>query len=334
MEKKSVDQRRSISHAEPAVEGMSKSRHERVGQEQAGQRIDNFLIRQCPGVPRSHIYQMIRKGDVRVDGKRVKQTRKLLCGEQVRIPAVRIKTPQQVAVPARLSKLMQSSVLYENDDFLIINKPAGVAVHAGSGLAFGVIDAIRQQRNDNSLELSHRLDRATSGCLLIGKGLKANRKLQDLFRNKLIEKHYLALVAGHWPAQIKEVSAPLLKNVQHAGERRVMVDARGQSARTCYSIKTRYPGATMLNVALDTGRTHQIRVHCKHVGHAVVGDTRYGDNKKNSTFKNQGLNRLYLHSVSLAFKWDKVAISVRAPTDAQWNSSLAKLKPINTQARQ
>lgn len=303
----------------------SKSRHERVSDEQDGQRVDNFLIRHCPGVPRSHLYQLIRKGAVLVNGKRIKQTRKLVAGEQVRIPALELKASDTVGVPAKLARLIGESVLLEHPDFLVINKPAGVAVHGGSGLAFGLIDALRQHRNEKDLELSHRLDRATSGCLLIGRGLKANRQLQDLFRKRTIGKQYLALVDGQWPKQVLKVDAPLMKNVEHAGERRVMVSPDGQDSLTHISIQRRYADATLLDVTLDTGRTHQIRVHTKHIGHAVVGDDRYGDNRRNAQFKKRGLSRLYLHSRALSFDWHGQRVDVAAPTDAQWDSSLASL---------
>lgn len=306
----------------------SKSRHERVGDEQEGQRVDNFLIRHCPGVPRSHIYQMIRKGSILVNGKRVKQTRKLAVGEQVRIPAIDIKPETQVNVPAKLAALAGASVLMETEDFLIVNKPAGIAVHGGSGLAFGFIDALRQHRDEKRLELSHRLDRATSGCLLIGRGLKANRQLQDLFRQRTVEKRYVTLVDAQWPEQLRQVDAPLLKNVEHAGERRVVVSAQGQTCLTHFNVSKRFRDATLLDVQLDTGRTHQIRVHAQHSGHAVVGDVRYGDNKRNAFFKKLGLNRLYLHSSSLAFEWQGRRVEVVAPTDSQWSQSLDKLPAL------
>ncbi|MFK7860563.1 MAG: RluA family pseudouridine synthase [Granulosicoccus sp.] len=304
---------------------LSKSRHECVSDEQEGQRVDNFVIRHCPGVPRSHIYQLIRKGAILVNGKRIKQTRKLIAGEQVRIPALQVKTGDTVTVPTKLADLLGASVLLEHDDFLVVNKPAGVAVHGGSGLNFGLIDALRQHRDEKTLELSHRLDRATSGCLLIGRGLKANRRLQDLFRYRTIEKRYLALVAGHWPAHVRRIDAPLLKNVEHAGERRVMVNPDGQESLTHVSIARRYSDATLLDVTLDTGRTHQIRVHTKHIGHAVVGDDRYGDNRLNSRFRKQGLSRLYLHSKSLGFDWQGERVDVAAPTGSQWDESLKSL---------
>lgn len=303
----------------------SKSRHERVGEDQSGQRVDNFLIRHCPGVPRSHIYQLIRKGAVLVDGRRIKQTRKLVLGEQVRIPAMRVTPDSDVRVPARLANVAGAAVLVEHEDFLVVNKPAGVAVHGGSGLAFGLIDALRQSRNESRLELAHRLDKATSGCLLIGRTMNATRRLQELFRSRTIEKRYLALVDGQWPEQVSRVDAPLLKNAEHAGERRVIVSNEGQASLTFFKVVRCFAEATLLDVTLETGRTHQIRVHSKHVGCAVVGDKRYGDNRRNAHFKKLGLSRLYLHSQSLAFDWGDARVVVAAPTGSQWDRTLDNL---------
>lgn len=301
---------------------LSKSRHERVTSDENDQRIDNFLLKRCPGVPRSHVYRLIRKGDIRVDGKKVKQTRKLVAGELVRIPAIRVSTATVVTVPDKLARAVGAAVIYEHKDFLVINKPSGIAVHGGTGLSFGLIDALQQYLGDPKLELAHRLDRATSGCLLIGRRLKANRQLQDLFRQRHIEKRYLALVDGRWPDGLTEVDAPLMKNVAHAGERRVMVDPAGQHALTRFSVQRRFKQATLLDVELETGRTHQIRVHTRHSGHAIVGDTRYGNNSRNTYFKQFGLNRLFLHSSELAFVWQGEKIHVRAPVDEAWQRSL------------
>lgn len=311
----------------PAHSQLSKSRHERVSEDEEGQRIDNFLIKRCTGVPRSHVYQLIRKGEVRVDGKRVKQTRKLVAGEQVRIPPIRLQVSVHVKVPDKLALVAGQSVIFEHPDFLVVNKPPGIAVHGGSGLAFGFIDALRQQLEQPSLDLAHRLDRATSGCLLIGRSLKANRKLQNLFRQRSVTKRYLALVDGFWPDDVVSVEAPLLKNVQHAGERRVVVDASGQQALTAFHVHQRFEEATLMNVELDTGRTHQIRVHARYVGHAVVGDERYGDNYGNTRFRQLGLDRLYLHSSELAFDWAGQRVCVKAPVDAAWQQSLGVLTP-------
>jgi 23S rRNA pseudouridine955/2504/2580 synthase len=185
---------------------------------------------------------------------------------------------------------------------------------------------LRQQLKEPKLDLAHRLDRATSGCLLIGRSLKANRKLQDLFRQRSVTKRYLALVDGRWPDDIQSVDAPLLKNVEHAGERRVTVDAAGQRALTYFSVRQRYTQATLMDVELDTGRTHQIRVHARHAGHAVVGDERYGDNDSNTRYRQSGLDRLFLHASELAFDWGSERVHVKAPAGIAWEQSLATLE--------
>ena len=309
----------------PVKQTLSKTHHVRVTADEAGQRVDNFLIRKCTGVPRSHLYRLIRSGDVRVDGRRIKQTRKLLEGEQVRIPTLHIEPETDVHVPDKLAAAVGSAILLEHEDFLIVNKPTGIAVHGGSGLSFGLIDALRQQRAEPGLELAHRLDRATSGCLLIGRGLKATRGLQNLFREHQISKRYVALVDGTWPRGVKQVDAPLMKNVAHAGERRVVVDPDGQSALTHFSIRQAYAQATLMDVELGTGRTHQIRVHALHTGHAIVGDTRYGDNTRNRHFKQLGLNRLFLHAGELEFNWKGELIRISAPVDHSWKNAVQAL---------
>jgi len=306
-------------------------RHERVGAGEDGQRIDNFLIRRAPGVPKGHLYRLIRKGDVRVDGKRIKQTRRLREGEQVRIPSLVVTEPSIARVPDKLASELATSIVYENDDFLVVAKPPGIAVHGGSGLAFGAIDALRQVLDQPSLELVHRLDRGTSGALLIARDNAQNRLLQDLFRQRRVTKRYQALVAGRWPDHVEEVNAPLAKNVEHAGERRVVVDVAGQRALSRFAILERLAEATIaeaswLDVTIETGRTHQIRVHACHAGHAIVGDTRYGDNATNTAFRQKGLNRLFLHSTHLGFEWCGQRIAIDVPTDAAWDRALDSLR--------
>jgi len=301
-------------------QALSKSRHERVLPDENGQRIDNFLIKKCRGVPRSHIYRMIRTGDVRVDGRRIKQTRKLKQGEQVRIPAIREAVQSDKRVPDKLIQAVGSSIVFEHDDFLVVNKPSGLAVHGGSGLDFGLIDALRQSRSEPGLDLAHRLDRAT----------RNTRRLQDLFRQRVIEKRYFALVDGQWPNSLRQVDAPLLKNAEHSGERRVLVHPDGQHSLTHFSVKERFHTATLLDVKLETGRTHQIRVHSRYSGHAVIGDTRYGDNRTNARFRKLGLNRLFLHSSELAFDWDGTHHRLVAPVDRQWDESIQSLTTAGT----
>ena len=262
--------------ARGGADGAGRPRHERVGAADAGQRVDNFLLRRAPGVPKGHLYRLIRTGEVRVDGRRVKQTRRLREGEQVRIPALRTAARGTVQVPDRLADTLAAAVVLEHEDFLVVAKPPGVAVHGGSGLAFGLIDALRQRLDAPRLELVHRLDRGTSGALLIARDNGRNRELQTLFRERTIEKDYLALVDGHWPERQRMVDAPLAKNVEHAGERRVVVAPGGQRARSRFRIVRSLPGATLVEVRIETGRTHQIRVHLSEQKMPLVGDTVYG----------------------------------------------------------
>ena len=287
--------------------------------------MDNFLIRRLPGVPKSHVYRLIRQGEVRVDGRRVKQTRRLALGEQVRVPGLRTRSREAPRVPDALADALAEAVLAEHEDFLVLAKPAGIAVHAGSGLAFGLIDALRQRLGAPALELVHRLDRGTSGCLLIARDNRRNRALQRVFRERAVEKDYLALVDGRWSATRHTVDAPLAKNVAHAGERRVVVDPGGQAALSRFRVARRWREATLLEVRIETGRTHQIRVHARHAGHAVVGDTRYGDNRRNAHFRRQGLGRLFLHAARLAFDWRGERIEANAPPGVAWERALEAL---------
>ena len=302
------------------------ARHERVGPGEAGQRVDNFLLRRAPGVPKSRVYRLIRAGDVRVDGRRVKQTRRLAEGEQVRIPPLATRPPAGAArVPDALREAVADAVLLEHEDFLVVDKPPGVAVHGGSGLAFGLIDALRQRLDAPRLELVHRLDRGTSGCLLVARDNARNRALQRLFRERDVAKEYVALVAGDWPDGRRVVDAPLAKNVAHAGERRVVVDAAGRGALSRFAVRRRLPGATLVDVAIETGRTHQIRVHAAHAGHPVVGDTRYGDNRTNARLRRLGLGRLFLHAARLAFEWRGEPVEAAAAPGARWEGALERL---------
>ena len=291
-----------------------------------GQRIDNFLLRRAPGVPRSHVYRIIRKGQVRVNGGRIKPTRKLQAGDMVRIPPMRLKAANDVTVPDGLVQSVRNSIIFECDDYLILNKPAGLAVHSGSGLAFGAIDALRQARVEPELELVHRLDRGTSGCLLVARNRLIGRSMQVLFRERKIKKRYLALLDGVWEHGDRTITAPLAKNQEHAGERRVMISASGQSAVSHFSAIETYSQGTLMQVDIETGRTHQIRVHAKYSGHPVIGDERYGDNARNTSFKRLGLNRLYLHAESLSFKWNGGQVDVLAPVGRLWEQAMSNLQ--------
>ncbi len=274
-----------------------------VDDDQDGQRIDNFLARILKGVPKSHIYRVLRKGEVRVNKGRVKPEYRLRAGDQVRVPPVRTAERAASRIPDSLCRELEAAVLYEDADVLVVNKPSGIAVHAGSGLRFGIIEALRQARPQLSfLELVHRLDRETSGCLLLAKNRPALNALHEQLRTGQVEKRYLALVAGAWQGGKRTVSAPLRKNALRGGERVVAVDETGKEAVTHFSLVQNFPVAALVEASIDTGRTHQIRVHAAHIGHPLAGDDKYGDDAFNRRLRGLGLKRLFLHAHALAFE--------------------------------
>ncbi len=299
-----------------------------VEEGEAGQRVDNFLIRRAPGVPRSHIYRIIRTGQVRINSGRCKPTRKLTEGDIVRIPPLKTVTKEQVSVPDELAARIGGQIVYRNDDLIVVDKPAGLAVHGGTGLPFGLIDALRQHEDNAALELVHRIDKGTSGCLLIACNNGVNRKLQNLFREREVDKRYYALVSGQWAEASKTVKVPLLKNQDAGGQRKVIVADGGQSAVSHFKRIERYNEGTLLEVAIETGRTHQIRVHTQHSGHAIVGDERYGKRADNERFAGKGIKRLMLHARQLEFKWKGETISITIEPDAQWQESLTVLSKL------
>jgi len=271
----------------------------RVGPEQADQRIDNFLMRELKGVPRSRIYRILRRGEVRVNGGRIGPTYRLRRGDQVRIPPVRTAAP---GGPARPRPELEGAVLYEDERLLAVNKPPGMAVHGGSGISQGVIEALRAARPKAPyLELVHRLDRETSGCLLVAKKRSELRTLHALLREGGMDKRYLTLVRGCWQGGERTVRAALRKNQLRGGERMVRVDEQGKEAETRFRPLAVFNDATLLEVELGTGRTHQIRVHAAHIGHPIAGDRKYGDEAFNRRLRELGLKRLFLHAHSLAF---------------------------------
>ncbi|ADE13694.1 pseudouridine synthase, RluA family [Nitrosococcus halophilus Nc 4] len=271
--------------------------------EQAGQRIDNFLLSQLKGVPKSRIYRCLRRGEVRVNKSRVASSYRLEQGDQVRIPPLRVSHPSvKEPVAPSLLHLIESSLLYEDKHLLILNKPAGIAVHSGSSISYGVIETLRHLRPEAPfLELVHRLDRETSGCLMVAKTRSTLLALQSMQREQLIHKRYLALVKGRWPRNIGQVNLPLLKNILQSGERVVKVSATGKPAASHFHPKQLYKEATLMEITLETGRTHQIRVHAAHLGHPLGGDEKYGDPAFNKRLRNLGLRRLFLHADQLSF---------------------------------
>ncbi|HDK38647.1 MAG TPA: 23S rRNA pseudouridine(955/2504/2580) synthase RluC, partial [Thiolapillus brandeum] len=270
-----------------------------------GQRIDNFLLRELKGVPRALIYRVLRKGEVRVNKGRVKAGRKLVAGDVVRIPPVRLPSPSETGIPPDWKiKKIEESIIYEDKLLLIINKESGLAVHGGSGISFGVIELLRASRpQEKALELAHRLDRDTSGCLMLARKRSALRTLQQLQREGRVQKRYLALLAGRWCKDKQQVKVPLKKNTLKSGERVVRVDAAGKEAHTEFRVLKRFADATLVEAVLKTGRTHQIRVHAQYLGTPILGDEKYGDEQVNREYRKLGLKRLFLHAASLRFPW-------------------------------
>ncbi len=268
-----------------------------IGEDSAGQRIDNFLAKHLKGVPKSHIYRILRSGEVRVNKKRVDQTYRLQMGDVVRIPPVRVAEPEVAAeyVPAA-----EFPVLYEDDALLAIDKPAGVAVHGGSGVSYGVIEQLRRARPQAKfLELVHRLDRETSGVLLLAKKRSALTALHEQMRGGTTDKRYLVLVIGQWKNPRQHVKLPLHKFTTAEGERRVMVREDGQASHTVFALHKAWDEYSLLEAQLKTGRTHQIRVHLAHLGFPIAGDDKYGDFARNKALAKQGLKRMFLHAHSI-----------------------------------
>ncbi len=276
-----------------------------VDEESAGQRLDNFLIRHLKGVPKTHVYRIIRSGEVRVNKGRASADTRVAAGDTVRLPPVRQarRAPDAADLPAPAREF---PVLFEDDHLIAIDKPAGVAVHGGSGVSFGVIEQLRRARPQaRLLELVHRLDRDTSGVLLVARKRSALKALQDQFRDRETGKTYLALVLGEWPARLKVIDAPLRKYLLPDGERRVRLaapgDPEGMRAITLVKVRQRLPEGTLLEVTIKTGRTHQIRVHLAAQGHPIAGDDKYGDFERNKSWQKQGLRRMFLHAWRLQF---------------------------------
>jgi len=281
----------------------ARTRHHTVHEDDSGQRLDNFLLRELKGVPRARLYRAVRKGEVRVNKGRVKADYRLVAGDLVRIPPLRQPAAGEApAISGQLARQLVQRVVYEDDDLLVIDKPPGLAVHGGSGLSFGLIEALRQSRPEaRYLELVHRLDRDTSGLVLLAKRASMLRELHRLLREKHVDKRYLALVAGNWPAACRVVDAPLEKNMLLSGERMVRVSAQGKRASTEFGVLQRYPGATLVEARPITGRTHQIRVHAQHAGHPLLGDTKYSDARAEARARDLQLKRLFLHASELRF---------------------------------
>ena len=297
--------------------GRTKATWLEVGEEAATQRIDNFLLRHLKGVPKSHVYQVLRSGQVRVNSGRVKPDYRLQAGDKVRLPPVR------VAIRPNKAKAAEFPIVFEDAALLVVDKPSGVAVHGGSGVSFGVIESLRAARPQAKLlELAHRLDRDTSGLLVIGKKRTALVELHRLLREGQVEKVYLTVVKGAWEGKGREIREPLHKYIAAGGERRVAVKEGGMTAVTRIAVLKKSRQFSFLEVRLLTGRTHQIRVHLAHAGHPVLGDDKYGDFALNRELAKAGVRRLFLHAASLAFDHPSTGETLRlkSPLPADMHS--------------
>lgn len=302
-----------------------------IDAEHAGQRIDNYLMSLLKGVPRSHVYRLLRSGQVRVNSGRKKPHYKLCMGDTVRIPPVSIANRDNPVIPDSVQKLLSDSILFENDDLLVLNKPSGLAVHSGSGLSFGIIEALKAEHPEQFLELVHRLDRETSGCLLLAKNRVTLTHLHDVLRKEKessLGKYYLALVAGNW--QKPSTIDLALKKIVRSGEHMVEPMEDGQPAISHFEPLQHFKQATLVRVKIDTGRTHQIRVHAAHAGHPIAGDGKYGDTNFNRELKKAGLNRLFLHAVRVEIpaleSSSNTPIIVDAPLGSELQNVLDKLQ--------
>lgn len=304
--------------------------HVRIDAAQHGRRLDNFLTTRLPGLPKSRIYQMIRKGEVRVNGGRASPDQRLEEEDDVRLPPVTAPDPSRVpvtTVPLRVQEQLRGAILHEDDGMLVINKPAGLPVHSGSGQAWGVIDVLRSlYGGDTGLQLAHRLDRDTSGCLVVARNHLRLRELHDQFRDGTLRKRYTALLQGNLRHAEIRVDVPLDREARVRGERTVRTDPEGQASQSRFRVVRKLPGATLVQVAITTGRTHQIRVHAQHLGHPVAGDDRYGNREFNRRLRRQGLKRVFLHAAAIVIP---VAggreVRVEAPLPVELERVLARM---------
>ncbi|HEY2808379.1 MAG TPA: RluA family pseudouridine synthase [Steroidobacteraceae bacterium] len=311
--------------------------HFEVTEEEAGQRLDNYLHRRLGGLPRSRVFRIIRKGEVRVNGKRASPQTRLVLADKVRVPPVNLAPPEPKAArpSGALNERIAGAVIHEDERLLVIDKPAGVAVHGGSGVSFGVIETLRALRPDETLELVHRLDRDTSGCLLIAKRGSTLRSLHALLREDGFEKRYLVLVKGPWDLGDKRIDAPLRTDTRVGGERTVKVAEGGKPSVSRFR-PVEFFGriATLLEVHLETGRTHQIRVHAAHAGHPVAGDEKYGDQAFNESLRELGLRRMFLHAHSVSFDWPEGGhFSINTPLPPELGAVIDRLTTMRKPER-
>lgn len=302
--------------------------HAEIDPDTAGQRLDNFLLTRLKGVPRSHIYRLIRSGQVRVNSGRVKAHYRLQAGDRVRVPPVRRSSAPRIADANQGLAWLERCIIYEDERLLVVDKPAGLAVHGGSGLAFGLIEGLRSLRPElKTLELVHRLDRDTSGCIMVAKRRSALRQLHALMREGAVRKQYLALVQGQWQHGEIAVDAPLLVD-RHGGGAKVRISPEGKPALSQFRLVSHYDRfASLLEVEIPTGRTHQIRVHAVAAGHPIAGDERYGDEVFNARCQELGLDRMFLHAQLIEFIWPEsdAEFIVSAPLPPELNAFLGAL---------
>lgn len=302
----------------------------RVTSDEHGQRLDNYLLSRLKGVPKSAVYRIVRKGEVRVNKGRAKPDSRLKAGDLVRLPPVRVADPKQPPLPSqKLVASLESSILFDDSGLVVINKPSGMAVHGGSGVSLGLIEALRQlNRFPGFLELVHRLDRDTSGCIMIARKRRVLNDLQDMLRNRQgIKKTYVALVQGKWPKHQREVNLPLLRTLLPNKERIVRPNKNGKPSLTTFRILKHYKNATLVEACPITGRTHQIRVHAKHVGCPLVGDLKYGDTDLNKEMQKHGSSRLFLHAKTLSLSLENKELQVfSAPLPAELQKLLDLLE--------
>jgi 23S rRNA pseudouridine955/2504/2580 synthase len=317
------------NHSSQHSPGSPRVQHNEIDEGSAGQRVDNYLLKVMKGVPKTRIYRSIRKGEVRVNKKRVQAHQKLALGDLVRVPPIRMSSEHVAEASQGMKSSLSDAILYESEALLVINKPTGMAVHGGSGVSLGVIETLRQMRPESRyLELVHRLDRETSGCLMVAKKPRYLKEIQKLLQSKdELGKHYICIVHGRWPKRKQVVNLPLAKNVLASGERISRVQADGKASRTEYDVLDGGSGLSVLAVRPITGRTHQIRVHCTASGFPIVGDSKYGDEGKDQAIAG-GVKRLMLHAERLVIPAlaGYPAVTVTAPTDARFAALYSYIK--------
>ncbi|WP_133129458.1 RluA family pseudouridine synthase [Legionella yabuuchiae] len=310
---------------------MSGVHYKEISVEENGQRLDNYLFRILKGVPKSHIYRLIRNGEVRINKKRAKPASRLETGDLVRVPPVRVTVPQEVQVGQKLNQTLMNSIIYEDKALLVINKPAGLAVHGGSGVSFGVIEALRASRPDLAyIELAHRLDKETSGCLVLAKKRSVLREIQAALAAREVKKTYWALLNKSWTGKKNIlVDQPLEKNLLKSGERMVVIKEAGKSSQTQFKLLENFNEGCLVEAYPKTGRTHQIRVHSAYLGHPIAGDNKYGGQPPLDTVTKR-TSRLYLHARSIQFNLKDKEHVFEAELDERFKETLTTLRLRST----